>query len=111
MARKGSPANRDNRECRDKRGIQAKLVTRGKQATPDDRVTRVIREIRDKRATPGDRATRVIREIRDKRATPDNRVTRVIREIRDKRATPAIGASPLHAPTDSIAILIPTTEG
>jgi hypothetical protein len=90
MARKGSP---DNRECRDKRGIQAKLVTRGTQATPDDRVTRVIRE------------------IRDKRATPDDRVTRVIREIRDKRATPAIEASPLHAPTDSITILILTTEG
>jgi hypothetical protein len=90
MARKGSPANRDNRECRDKRGIQAKLVTRGKQATPDDRVTRVIRE------------------IRDKRATPDDRVTRVIREIRDKRATPAIEASPVHAPTDSITLLILT---
>jgi hypothetical protein len=72
MARKGSPANRDNRECRDKRGIQAKLVTRGKQATPDDRVTRVIRE------------------------------------IRDKRATPAIEASPVHAPTDSITLLILT---
>jgi hypothetical protein len=69
MARKGSP---DNRDSRDKRGIQAKLVTRGKQATPDDRVTRVIRE------------------------------------IRDKRATPAIEASPLHAPTDSIALLILT---
>jgi hypothetical protein len=49
MARKGSP---DNRECRDKRGIQAKLVTRGTQATPDGRVTRVIREIRDIRAIP-----------------------------------------------------------
>jgi len=49
MARKGSP---ESRECRDKQGIQAKLVTRGTQATPDDRVTRVIREIRDKRATP-----------------------------------------------------------
>jgi hypothetical protein len=59
MARKGSPANRDNRECRDKRGIQAKLVTRGKQATPDDRVTRVIREIRDKRATPAIEASPV----------------------------------------------------
>jgi hypothetical protein len=92
MARKGSPDNRDNRECRDKRGIQAKLVTRGKQATPDGRVTRVIRE------------------IRDKRATPDGRVTRVIREIRDKRATPAIEASPLHAPKDSIAIPILTAE-
>jgi hypothetical protein len=42
--------------------------------------------------------------------TPDDRVTRVIREIRDKRATPAIEASPLHAPTDSIAILILATE-
>jgi hypothetical protein len=31
--------------------IQASLVTGGTQATPDDRVTRVIREIRDKRAT------------------------------------------------------------
>ena len=72
MARKGSPDNRDNRECRDKRGIQAKLVTRGKQATPDDRVTRVIRE------------------------------------IRDKRATPAIEASPVHAPADSITLLILT---
>jgi hypothetical protein len=59
MARKGSPANRDNRECRDKRGIQAKLVTRGTQATPDDRVTRVIREIRDKRATPAIEASPV----------------------------------------------------
>ena len=59
MASKGSPANRDNRECRDKRGIQAKLVTRGKQATPDDRVTRVIREIRDKRATPAIEASPV----------------------------------------------------
>jgi hypothetical protein len=72
MARKGSP---DSRECRDKRGMQAKPVTGGTQATPDGRVTRVIRE------------------------------------IRDKRATPAIEASPLHAPTDSIAILILTTEG
>ena len=90
MARKGSP---DSRDSRDKRGIQAKLVTGGTQATPDDRVTRVIRE------------------IRDKRATPDDRVTRVIWEIRDKRATPAIEASPLHAPKDSIAILILTTEG
>jgi hypothetical protein len=89
MARKGRP---DNRECRDKRGIQAKLVTRGKQATPDDRVTRVIRE------------------IRDKRATPDGRVTRAIREIRDKRATPAIEASPVHAPTDSITLLILTEK-
>jgi hypothetical protein len=71
MAHKGSP---DNRDSRDKRGIQAKLVTGGILATPDDRVTRVIRE------------------------------------IRDKRATPAIEASPLHAPTDSIAILILTTE-
>ena len=52
MARKGSPDNRDNRECRDKQGIPAKLVTGGTKATPDDRVTRVIREIRDKRATP-----------------------------------------------------------
>jgi hypothetical protein len=69
MARKGSP------ESRDKRGIQANLVTGGTQATPDDRVTRVIRE------------------------------------IREKRATPAIEASPLHAPTDSITILILTTEG
>ena len=75
MARKGSPDNRDNRECRDKRGIQARLVTGGTQATLDDQVTRVIRE------------------------------------IRDKRATPAIEASPLHAPKDSIAILILTTEG
>jgi hypothetical protein len=71
MARKGSP---DNRECRDKRGIQAKLVTGGTQATPDDRVTRVIRE------------------------------------IRDKRAIPAIEASPVHAPEDSITLLI-LTEG
>ena len=69
MARKGSP------ESRDQRGIQASLVTGGTQAIPDDRVTRVIRE------------------------------------IRDRRATPAIEASPLHAPTDSIAILILTTEG
>jgi hypothetical protein len=69
MARKGSP------ESRDQRGIQASLVTGGAQARPDDRVTRVIRE------------------------------------IRDRRATPAIEASPLHAPTDSIAILILTTEG
>ena len=68
MVRKGSP------DSRDKRGIQAKLVTGGILATPDDRVTRVIRE------------------------------------IRDKRATPAIEARPLHAPTDSIAILILTTE-
>jgi hypothetical protein len=44
-------------------------------------------------------------------AIPDDRVTRVIREIRDRRATPVIEASPLHAPTDSIAILILTTEG
>jgi hypothetical protein len=44
-------------------------------------------------------------------ATPDGRATRVIREIRDKRATPAIAASPLHAPTDSIATLILTTDG
>jgi hypothetical protein len=49
MARKGSP---DSRECRDKQGIQAKLVTGGTLATPDDRVTRVIREIRGKRVTP-----------------------------------------------------------
>jgi hypothetical protein len=62
----------DNRECRDKRGIQAKLVTEGTQATPDDRVTRVTRE------------------------------------IRDKRATPAIEASPVHAPADSITLLILT---
>jgi hypothetical protein len=68
MARKGSL------DSRDKRGMQAKLVTGGTQATPDDRVTRVIRE------------------------------------IRDKKATPAIEASPLHAPTDSIAILILKTE-
>jgi len=46
MARKGSP------DSRDKWGIQAKLVPRDTQATPDDRVTRVIREIQDKRATP-----------------------------------------------------------
>ena len=46
MARKGSP------ESRDQRGIQASLVTGGTQAIPDDRVTRVIREIRDRRATP-----------------------------------------------------------
>ena len=65
MAHQGSP---DNRDSRDNRGIQAKLVTGGILATPDDRVTR------------------------------------------DKRATPAIEASPLHAPTDSIAILILTTE-
>jgi hypothetical protein len=71
MARKGSP---DSRECRDKRGIQARPVTGGTQATPDDPVTRVIRE------------------------------------IRDKRATPAIEASPVHAPTDSITLLI-LTEG
>jgi hypothetical protein len=62
-------------------------------------------------ATPDDRVTRVTREIRDRRATPDDRVTRVIREMRDRRATPAIEASPLHAPTDSIAIPILTTEG
>jgi hypothetical protein len=43
--------------------------------------------------------------------TPDGRVIRVIREIRDKRATRVIGASPLHAPTDSIATLILKTEG
>jgi len=90
--------------------MQAKLVTGGTQATPDDRATRVIRETRDKRATPGNRVTRVIREIQDKRATPGKRVIRVIREIRDKRATPAIEASPLHAPKDSIVILILTTE-
>ena len=66
MARKGSP------DSRDKRGIQAKLVTG------------------------------------DTRATPDGQVTRVIREIRDKRATPAIEASPLHAPRDSITLLILT---
>jgi hypothetical protein len=54
MARKGSP---DSRDSRDKRGIQAKLATRGIQATPDDRVTRVIREIRDKRATPAIKAS------------------------------------------------------
>ena len=41
-------------------------------------------------------------------ATPDEPVTRVIREIRDKRATPVIEASPLHAPTDSIATPILT---
>jgi hypothetical protein len=46
MVRKGSP------ESRDKRGIQAKLVTGDAQATPDDRATRVIQETRDKRATP-----------------------------------------------------------
>jgi hypothetical protein len=69
MARKGSP---DSRDSRDKRGIQAKLVTGGT------------------------------------RATPDGQVTRVIREIRDKRATPAIEASPLHAPRDSITLLILT---
>jgi hypothetical protein len=46
MARKGSP------ESRDKRGMQASLVTGGTQATPDDRATRVIPEIRDRRATP-----------------------------------------------------------
>ena len=68
MGRKGSP------DSRDKRGIQARLVTGGTQATPDDRVTRVIRE------------------------------------IRDKRATPAIEARPVHAPTDSITLLI-LTEG
>jgi hypothetical protein len=72
LASKDSP---DSRECRDKRGIQARLVTGGTQATPDDQVTRVIRE------------------------------------IRDKRATPAIEARPLHAPPDSIAIPILTTEG
>ena len=66
MARKGSP---------DKRGMQAKPVTRGTQATPDGRVTRVIRE------------------------------------IPDKKVTQAIEASPLHAPPDSITILILTTEG
>jgi hypothetical protein len=71
MARKGSP---DSRGRRDKRGMQAKPATGGTQATPD------------------------------------NRVTRVIPEIRDKKATPVIEASPLHAPTDSIAILILTTE-
>jgi hypothetical protein len=87
MARKGSP------ESRDKRGIQANLVTGGTQATPENRVTRVTRE------------------IRDERATPDSRVTRVIREIRDKRVTPAIEASPLHAPTDSITTPILSTEG
>ena len=69
MARKGSPESRDNR------GIQASLAPGGKQARPDDRVTRVMRE------------------------------------IRDGRATPVIEASPLHAPTDSIATLILTTEG
>jgi hypothetical protein len=46
MARKGSP------ESRDKRGIRASVVTGDTQATPDNRVTRVIREIRDRRATP-----------------------------------------------------------
>ena len=93
MARKGSP------DSRDKLGIQAKLATGGGQATPYDRVTRVIREIQAKLVTGGTQAT------------PDDRVTRVIREIRDKRATPAIEASPLHAPTDSITIPILTTEG
>jgi hypothetical protein len=44
------------------------------------------------------------------KATPDNRVTGAIREIQDKRATLAIEASPLHAPTDSIAIPTLTTE-
>ena len=68
MARKGSP------DSRDKRGMQAKPVTGGTQATPDGRVTRVIRE------------------------------------IPDKKVTQAIEASPLHAPTDSIALLI-LTEG
>jgi hypothetical protein len=72
MARKGRP---DSRDSRDKRVIQAKLVTGGTEATPD------------------------------------NRVTRVIQEIRDERATPAIEASPLHAPRDSITILILATEG
>src|ERR1035438_5345469 len=87
LAHKGSP------EIRDKRGIQASLATGGTQARRDDRVTRVRRA------------------IRDRRANPDDRVTRVIREIQDKKAIPAIEASPLHAPTDSIAILILTTEG
>jgi len=80
MARKGSL------DSRDKRGMQAKLVTGGTQATPDDRATRVMWEIRDKR------------------------VTRVMWEIRDKRATPVIEASPVHAPTDSITLLILKTE-
>jgi hypothetical protein len=43
-------------------------------------------------------------------ATSAGRVTRVIRETRDKRATPAIEASPVHAPTDSITLLM-LTEG
>ena len=49
MARKGNP---DSRECREKRGILAKMVTGGTQVMPDERVTGVIRAIRDKRATP-----------------------------------------------------------
>jgi hypothetical protein len=87
MARKGSPDRRDKRE------MQAKLATAGTKATP------------------AGRGTRAIWEIRDKKATPDDRVTKAIREIRDKKATPAIEARPLHAPTDSIATPIPTTEG
>jgi hypothetical protein len=51
MARKG------RRDSRDKRGIQAKLVTGGTEATPDNRVTRVIREIRVERATPATEAS------------------------------------------------------
>jgi hypothetical protein len=51
------------------------------------------------------------RDSRGTQARLDGRATRVIREIRDKRATPAIAASPLHAPTDSIATLILTTDG
>jgi hypothetical protein len=42
-----------------------------------------------------------------RKGSPDSRDKR---EIRDKRATPAIEASPLHAPTDSITLLI-LTEG
>jgi len=75
LARQGSP------ESRDKRGIQARMVTGGIRATPDDR------------------------------ATPDGRATRVIPETRDRKATPAIEASPLPAPPDSIPIPILTTDG
>jgi hypothetical protein len=49
-------------------------------------------------------------DSRDKRGIQVRLVTGVIREIRDKRATPAIEASPVHAPTDSITLLI-LTEG
>jgi hypothetical protein len=69
-----------------------------RKGSPDSRECRDKRGIQAKQVTGGTQAT------------PDDRVTRVIREIRDKRATPAIEASPVHAPMDSITLLI-LTEG